>query len=72
MTALRADRIIKKSKIETIQINPGNRCNQRCVHCHIGAQVICILTPFIIRKGIICLLHRQTLKAIYSPLIHKL
>ncbi len=29
---------IKKSTIKTIQINIGNRCNQSCRHCHIGAS----------------------------------
>lgn len=29
---------IRKIAIETIQINLGNKCNQRCVHCHIGAS----------------------------------
>ncbi|MEW6599689.1 MAG: arsenosugar biosynthesis radical SAM (seleno)protein ArsS [Nitrospirota bacterium] len=32
------DRTIKKAKIEIIQINLGNRGNQRCIHCHIGAS----------------------------------
>lgn len=27
-----------KEKIETIQINIGNRCNQACAHCHVGAS----------------------------------
>lgn len=38
MTVLWADQIIRKTKIETIQINLGNRCNQHCVHCHVGAS----------------------------------
>jgi len=29
---------ITKVKINTIQINIGNRCNQACAHCHIGAS----------------------------------
>lgn len=29
---------IKKIILQTIQINLGNRCNQRCFHCHIGAS----------------------------------
>lgn len=27
-----------KRNIETVQINMGNRCNQACFHCHIGAS----------------------------------
>jgi arsenite methyltransferase len=27
-----------KERIETVQINIGNRCNQACVHCHVGAS----------------------------------
>jgi len=38
MTVLWTDEIVKKTKIETIQVNLGDRCNQRCVHCHIGAS----------------------------------
>jgi len=30
--------ILKKEALETIQINLGNRCNQACSHCHIGAS----------------------------------
>ncbi len=29
---------IRKVGLQTIQINLGNRCNQRCLHCHIGAS----------------------------------
>lgn len=29
---------ITKTAIETVQVNLGNRCNQRCLHCHIGAS----------------------------------
>jgi MoaA/NifB/PqqE/SkfB family radical SAM enzyme len=29
---------ITKVKINTIQINIGNRCNQTCAHCHIDAS----------------------------------
>lgn len=29
---------IRKERIETVQINLGNRCNQACSHCHIGAS----------------------------------
>ena len=29
---------INKIKINTLQINIGNRCNQACTHCHIGAS----------------------------------
>jgi len=29
---------LKKERIETVQINIGNRCNQACTHCHIGAS----------------------------------
>lgn len=36
--SFQGDEIIRKGKIETIQINIGNRCNQTCSHCHIGAS----------------------------------
>jgi len=29
---------LKKGTIETVQINVGNRCNQACAHCHVGAS----------------------------------
>jgi radical SAM/Cys-rich protein len=32
------ERNINKVKINAIQINIGNRCNQTCAHCHIGAS----------------------------------
>ena len=32
------DRQIRKIKTGTIQINLGDRCNQKCAHCHIGAS----------------------------------
>lgn len=38
MSVLWEKQDIKKIAIETIQINLGNKCNQRCVHCHIGAS----------------------------------
>jgi radical SAM/Cys-rich protein len=38
MTVLWENKDIRKTKIETVQINLGNRCNQRCFHCHIGAS----------------------------------
>lgn len=28
---------IKRSKVETLQVNLGYRCNQRCLHCHVNA-----------------------------------
>ena len=38
MTVLWADSRISKTDIQTIQVNLGNKCNQRCSHCHIGAS----------------------------------
>ena len=38
MAVLWADNKINKTEIHTIQINLGNRCNQSCSHCHIGAS----------------------------------
>jgi arsenite methyltransferase len=38
MAILWADDKISKTEIQTIQINLGNRCNQSCSHCHIGAS----------------------------------
>jgi radical SAM/Cys-rich protein len=29
---------IARGRIETLQINVGYRCNQSCVHCHVGAS----------------------------------
>ncbi len=29
---------LRKERIETVQINMGNRCNQTCSHCHVGAS----------------------------------
>jgi arsenite methyltransferase len=29
---------LRKERIETVQINIGNQCNQVCSHCHIGAS----------------------------------
>ena len=28
---------IRRSKVETLQVNLGYRCNQSCVHCHVNA-----------------------------------
>jgi radical SAM/Cys-rich protein len=30
--------VLKKDAIETVQINLGDRCNQACAHCHVGAS----------------------------------
>ena len=38
MAVLWQDKNIRKTTIETIQINIGNRCNQTCRHCHIEAS----------------------------------
>lgn len=38
MTILWKKEVIRKTKIETVQINFGNKCNQRCLHCHIEAS----------------------------------
>ncbi len=38
MTVLWENKDIRKASVETIQINLGNRCNQRCLHCHIDAS----------------------------------
>lgn len=32
------EKSLKKTTINTIQINLGNKCNQRCTHCHINAS----------------------------------
>ncbi len=29
--------VIHRNKLETIQVNLGYRCNQRCLHCHVNA-----------------------------------
>lgn len=38
MTILWENEKIIKNEIKTVQINMGNRCNQRCSHCHIEAS----------------------------------
>lgn len=38
MTVLWENRGLTKTAIETVQINLGNKCNQKCSHCHIGAS----------------------------------
>jgi radical SAM/Cys-rich protein len=38
MTVFWENRNLTKTAIDTVQINLGNRCNQRCIHCHIGAS----------------------------------
>lgn len=30
--------LLKLEKLQTLQVNLGNRCNQRCVHCHVQAS----------------------------------
>jgi radical SAM/Cys-rich protein len=31
---------IKRVSLETLQVNLGNMCNQRCSHCHVGASPV--------------------------------
>jgi radical SAM/Cys-rich protein len=38
MTVLWANQNLRKTGIKIIQINLGNKCNQNCFHCHIGAS----------------------------------
>lgn len=38
MIILWGNKDIRKTTVETVQINLGNRCNQMCSHCHIGAS----------------------------------
>ncbi len=38
MSVLWKDQNIQKVAIKTVQVNLGNRCNQSCSHCHIGAS----------------------------------
>src|SRR5712672_2202907 len=28
---------IRRGRLDTLQVNVGYRCNQSCVHCHVGA-----------------------------------
>jgi MoaA/NifB/PqqE/SkfB family radical SAM enzyme len=28
---------LRRRRLETLQVNLGYRCNQRCVHCHVNA-----------------------------------
>ena len=30
--------VITRGKLDTLQINVGYRCNQSCIHCHVGAS----------------------------------
>lgn len=34
----RLQRVLKKERITTIQVNLGNLCNQSCIHCHVEAS----------------------------------
>lgn len=38
MNVLWTNQNLRKTKIKIIQINLGNKCNQNCYHCHIGAS----------------------------------
>ena len=38
MTVLWENKDIIKTMVETVQVNLGNKCNQKCSHCHIGAS----------------------------------
>lgn len=38
MKVLWENQDIRKITLQTIQINIGNKCNQRCLYCHIGAS----------------------------------
>jgi radical SAM/Cys-rich protein len=29
---------IRRGRLDTLQVNVGYRCNQSCVHCHVGAS----------------------------------
>ena len=29
---------IRRGRLDTLQVNLGYRCNQSCVHCHVGAS----------------------------------
>src|SRR6185295_8384483 len=29
---------IRRARLDTLQVNVGYRCNQSCVHCHVGAS----------------------------------
>ena len=29
---------IRRGRLDTLQINVGYRCNQSCLHCHVGAS----------------------------------
>ena len=29
---------IRRGRLDTLQLNVGYRCNQSCVHCHVGAS----------------------------------
>ena len=30
-------RLLRFDKLQTLQVNLGNRCNQSCAHCHVQA-----------------------------------
>ncbi|MEW6571859.1 MAG: arsenosugar biosynthesis radical SAM (seleno)protein ArsS [Nitrospirota bacterium] len=38
MTVLWGNQNLRKTGIKIVQINLGNKCNQKCSHCHIGAS----------------------------------
>jgi uncharacterized Fe-S cluster-containing radical SAM superfamily enzyme len=29
--------LIRRGRLDTLQVNIGYRCNQSCVHCHVNA-----------------------------------
>ena len=53
---------IRRGRLDTLQVNVGYRCNQSCVHCHVGASphrteemsgdVIDVVLDFLARRKI--------------------
>ncbi|MCB1740898.1 MAG: arsenosugar biosynthesis radical SAM protein ArsS [Gammaproteobacteria bacterium] len=56
---------IRRSRLDTLQVNLGYRCNQSCVHCHVSAgpkrtemmseRTVSLLIEFIDATGIRCI-----------------
>ena len=56
---------IRRGRLETLQVNLGYLCNQRCLHCHVNAgpkrkeimqrQTIDAVVDFLGRSGVVCL-----------------
>ena len=63
---------LKRSAIETLQINVGKLCNQACHHCHVEAGPLRteIMSEATVNRIITLIERTPTLKTIDLSLIH--